>query len=51
MRRASGICLNNYEFCESERSLQLVGGLHVVDVCYAVMLFGVCAGIYFLKSF
>ena len=32
LRRASGICVNNYEFCEGERLLQLVGGLHVVDV-------------------
>ena len=29
MRRASGFCGNNYEFCESERSLQLVGGLRL----------------------
>ena len=41
-------------FGESERSLHLVAGLHVADVyltffCYAFMLFGVCAGIFFGK--
>ena len=41
-------------FGESERSLHLVAGLHVADVyltffCYAFMLFGVCAGIFFVN--
>lgn len=42
-------------FGESERSLHLVAGLHVADVCltffcYAFMLFGVCAGNFFLVN-